>query len=196
MFEQLYLASASPRRQELLSQIGVRYAVYPVDLDESEAFGESPQEYVSRLAIGKAAAGWDKTQSLNLTPLPVLGADTVVVFDGEIWGKPVNRDDGISKLLALSGNLHTVMTAIAVQFEHNVEYRLCCTDVVFKSIPRELAERYWETGEPLDKAGGYGIQGYGAIFVERIEGSYSGVVGLPLTEVAALLERFNVKYWN
>lgn len=196
MFDRVYLASASPRRRELLAQIGVRFDVHPVDLDESEIMGESPEEYVQRLAIGKAAAGWDLTQSLNNPPLPVIGSDTSVVFDGQILGKPENKAQGLAMLQALSGNTHTVMSAVAVQFEDRVECQLSCTKVEFKTLPPTLIERYWDTGEPLDKAGAYGIQGFAAAFVKRIEGSYSGVVGLPIMETVTLLDRFNVSYWH
>ncbi|MCG8671877.1 MAG: Maf-like protein [Pseudomonadales bacterium] len=196
MFEQVYLASGSPRRRELLDQIGVRYDVYPVDLDESYIWGESADEYVRRLAIGKAAAGWDQIEELKKTPFPVIGSDTSVVLDGQTLGKPEDKEHAIEMLEALSGNTHTVMSAVAMQFEDRVECQLSCTEVFFNPISNEQISRYWDTGEPADKAGAYGIQGFGAAFVKRIEGSYSGVVGLPLIETIALLERFNVSYWN
>ena len=195
MFEKVYLASASPRRRELLAQIGVPCDIHPVDLDESELFGESPEEYVRRLAIGKAAAGWDLIGELGKPALPVMGSDTSVVFDGQTLGKPEDKAHAMSMLQCLSGNRHTVMSAVAIQFEDRVECQLSCTEVFFKPLSDELIERYWATGEPADKAGAYGIQGYGAAFVQRIEGSYSGVVGLPLTETIHLLERFDVGYW-
>ncbi|MDX1692131.1 MAG: nucleoside triphosphate pyrophosphatase [Ketobacteraceae bacterium] len=196
MFEKVYLASGSPRRRELLAQIGVPCEVYPVDLDESELFGESPEDYVRRLAIGKAAAGWDLTQEAGKPPLPVIGSDTSVVLDGQTLGKPEDKTHALSMLQSLSGTEHTVMSAVAMQFEGRVECQLSCTAVYFRPLPAELIERYWATGEPADKAGAYGIQGFGAAFVERIEGSYSGVVGLPLMETISLLERFGVTYWH
>ena len=196
MFDKVYLASGSPRRRELLAQIGVPCEVYPVDLDESALSGESPQDYVRRLAVAKAAAGWERVRELDKPPLPVMGSDTSVVFDGQILGKPESKAHGLAMLQSLSGQQHTVMSAVALQFEESVECQLSCTKVFFKSLSTDLIERYWHTGEPADKAGGYGIQGFGAAFVERIEGSYSGVVGLPLMETISLLEQFGVSYWH
>ena len=195
MFTKVYLASASPRRKELLAQIGVPCDIHPVDLDESAIAGESPQAYVRRLAIAKAAAGWDLITALGQPPLPVIGSDTSVVFSGQTLGKPRNKADALNMLQALSGNQHTVMSAVAIQFEDRVECQLSCTEVFFKPLSLPLIERYWASGEPADKAGAYGIQGYGAAFVQRIDGSYSGVVGLPLAETISLLERFDVGYW-
>ncbi|PIE41961.1 MAG: hypothetical protein CSA49_01055 [Gammaproteobacteria bacterium] len=195
MFDQVYLASASPRRRELLQQIGVKHKVYPVDLDESWNSGESPEEYVCRLAAAKAAAGWNLINAQHKTACPVMGADTSVVFDGHILGKPQGKQHALAMLRTLSGASHRVMSAVAMQFADRVECRLSCTDVVFRSLTEDLLERYWQSGEPADKAGAYGIQGFGAAFVKRIEGSYSGVVGLPLAETIALLEHFNVSYW-
>lgn len=195
MYNKIYLASASPRRKELLAQIGVPCEIHPVDLDESELFGESPEEYVRRLAVGKAAAGWDLTNEQGKPALPVLGSDTSVVFDGQTLGKPEDKEHALHMLQSLSGNRHTVMSAVALQFEDRVECQLSCTEVFFKKLSPTLLERYWESGEPADKAGAYGIQGFGAAFVQRIEGSYSGVVGLPLMETISLLERFEVGYW-
>lgn len=196
MFDKVYLASGSPRRRELLSQIGVAFEVNPVDLDESEWVGESPEDYVRRLAIGKAAAGWDAIETAAKPLLPVIGADTSVILEGQILGKPTDREHGIQMLRSLSGNRHTVLSAVAMQFQHRVECLLSVTDVIFRQLPDALIERYWQTGEPADKAGAYGIQGFAAVFVARIEGSYSGVVGLPLLETSQLLERFDVSYWQ
>lgn len=195
MFNKVYLASASPRRKELLAQIGVPCDTHPVDLDESSLPGESPEAYVRRLAIEKAAAGWNLIETLEKPLLPVIGSDTSVVFAGHTLGKPSDQADAVRTLQALSGQQHTVMSAVAMQFEDRVECQLSCTEVFFKPLSLALIERYWATGEPADKAGAYGIQGYGAAFVQRIEGSYSGVVGLPLAETISLLERFDVAYW-
>jgi septum formation protein len=180
----LVLASASPRRRELLTQIGVRHRVLAVDLDESRRSGETLEAFVQRLALDKALAGW---QALPVVERgPVLGADTLVVLDGEPLGKPQDRDAALTMLARLSGRTHEVLTAVAL-VTPEPEVRLSRSRVTFRPI--EAAERlaYWESGEPVDKAGAYGIQGLGAIFVARLEGSYSGVMGLPLFETAALL---------
>ncbi|MCG8314135.1 MAG: Maf-like protein [Pseudomonadales bacterium] len=196
MYKKIVLASGSPRRRELLTQIGVFYEVQPVDIDESELFGEAPDEYVRRLAIGKAAAGWDLKCEDSPEKVPVLGSDTTVVFDDQTLGKPEDEAHALAMLQSLSASTHWVMSAVAMQFEDRVECRLCSTEVRFKQLTETQIKRYWATGEPADKAGAYGIQGFGAIFVEQIQGSYSNVVGLPLKETAELLDRFDVSYWQ
>lgn len=193
---ELYLASTSPRRAELLAQIGVQIHTLSIDTDESYREGESPASYVVRLAEAKAQAGWHCMLERKLPVLPVLGADTTVVSDGQVLGKPKHRDDCIASLLSLSGKTHQVMTAVAVKGEAGLQSELSVTEVTFRILSEALLERYWQTGEPADKAGGYGIQGFGAAFVERIEGSYSGVVGLPLEKTVLLLDQFGVAMWH
>ena len=190
----LYLASASPRRRELLSQIGVTFETLRVRVDESLRSGESPQTYVTRLALAKARAGWQ--QSALALKLPVLGADTTVVCDGRIMGKPLDRTDGLAMLRHLSGKAHQVWSAVAIVQAGREDSRTVVTEVYFRVLAEGEAEAYWQTGEPCDKAGAYGIQGYASIFVARIEGSYSNVVGLPLMETAQLLAEFDVPIWN
>jgi septum formation protein len=190
--ERLILASASPRRQELLAQIGVSFTTVSVDVDESWLKGESPEAYVERLAIEKARSGW----MLSKGCAPVLGSDTTVVCDNRILGKPANREQAIAMLQLLSGKQHQVMTAIALVWGRVLETRVVVTDVFFRPLGLTEIETYWETGESHDKAGAYGIQGFGAVFVERIEGSYSAVVGLPLQETADLLAKMSVSIWQ
>ncbi|MBN1007752.1 Maf family protein [Amphritea pacifica] len=189
---QLVLASASPRRAELLQQIGVSCSVRPVDIPEVVGPGEQPQQFVARLAREKACAGLADAAEGAI----VLGADTVVVSDGMILGKPVNREDALVMLQQLSGSRHRVMTAVAVTNRERILSQVVTTEVEFRTLSRAQCERYWDTGEPCDKAGAYGIQGLGAVFVASINGSYSAVVGLPLAETAALLEKFGIPVWQ
>ncbi|PJI48923.1 MAG: septum formation inhibitor Maf [Pseudomonas sp.] len=191
---QLYLASSSPRRRELLTQIGLPFHIVPASVDETPEAGESAHAYVERLARSKALAGLNFLA--QRADVCVLGADTAVVRDGRILGKPVDRDDALSMLQALSGREHEVLTAVAVADRDRCEARVVSSRVTFRDISAEEAERYWETGEPQDKAGGYAIQGLAAIFVSRVEGSYSAVVGLPLCETAALLADFSIPSWQ
>lgn len=190
----LYLASASPRRRELLSQIGVLFELLQVQVDETPKSQESPVEYVRRLAMSKAEAGW--LQSEKAKGLPVLGADTTVVCDGQILGKPADEQQALDMLQQLSGRRHQVLSAVALVQGAQVACAHVVTEVCFRRLKRAECIDYWRTGEPCDKAGGYGIQGRGAVFVERIEGSYSNVVGLPLMETAQLLEKFDVPIWQ
>ena len=192
----LYLASTSPRRRELLRQIGVQQKALSVQVDESSHSNESPQHYVQRLSKAKAESGWRFVQENGLPSLPVLGSDTTVVLDGKILGKPANQEQCVSSLLSLSGKTHQVMTAVSIKQADRVETVLSVTDVTFFVLSEVDAIRYWSTGEPQDKAGGYGIQGYGAVFVEKISGSYSGVVGLPIEKTVELLKQFNVPFWQ
>lgn len=181
----IYLASASPRRRLLLEQIGVPFASLMVDVDESRLAGEQPEAYATRLAIAKAQAGLASLErSANY---PVLGADTIVVCDGEILGKPQDKTDGLRMLRMLSGKSHLVITAIALADEDHCKTAVSTSRVVFREITLAEAEHYWSTGEPIDKAGSYAIQGKAAIFIKEINGSYSGIMGLPLFETAALL---------
>jgi len=192
--KQLYLASGSPRRRELLSQIGVPFSAISADIDETPLIHESPSAYVERLARGKAAAGRDSV--VCVTPFCVLGADTAVVLDGKILGKPVDEADACAMLMMLSGNEHQVLTAIAVVDGERCHSRVVASQVRFRVINCEEATAYWASGEPRDKAGGYGIQGLGAVFVAGLEGSYSAVVGLPLCETAELLGHFGIPCWQ
>ncbi|KSR38023.1 Maf family protein [Pseudomonas aeruginosa] len=191
----LYLASASPRRRELLAQIGVPLSVMSIAIDETPLPDEAPAAYVERLARGKAAAGLAMLEELGGEGC-VLGADTSVVIDGRILGKPADESDGLAMLAALSGREHQVLTAVALAAATGIEARVVECRVRFRQIGRDEALRYWLSGEPADKAGGYAIQGLGAIFVSRIEGSYSAVVGLPLCETAELLGEFGIPCWQ
>lgn len=186
----LYLASQSPRRRELLAQIGIEHRVLAVDVDESRLPDEEPDCYVERLARAKAAAGWQACIASGLPPLPVLGADTVVVFNGLVLGKPRSADEGRAMLRRLSGECHEVLTGVSLCGERGQISCISATQVWFRPLGDSEIEAYWNSGEPCDKAGAYGIQGLAARFVERIEGSYSGVVGLPLCETDALLRRY------
>ena len=187
----IYLASASPRRRELLEQIGVCYRQLPLDVPEVPAAGEVPEMYVLRVALEKARAG--RTTLAADDNIPVLGADTAVVIDGEVLGKPRDRKDALAMLARLSGRWHQVMSAVAVVGTEGEELsRLNVSNVQFRVVAHEEAEAYWQSGEPVDKAGGYAIQGRAAVFIERLEGSYSGVMGLPLFETAELLERVGI----
>jgi septum formation protein len=185
----IYLASRSPRRQELLGQIGVRFEVMQADVDEAVAAGESPRAYVERLARAKAEAGWQRIERDGLPRAPVLGADTTVTLDGRILGKPADRAEAVAMLASLSGRLHEVLTAVALKSGARMESALSVSEVRFKALSSDEIERYVATGECEDKAGAYGIQGQAARFVADLRGSFSGVMGLPLYETAQLLER-------
>lgn len=184
----IYLASRSPRRAELLRQVGVVFEIIELDMDESVEPGEQAADYVRRVAEEKAWAGI----GVRERDLPILGADTAVVVDGDILGKPSGREEALGMLARLSGRTHRVLSSVAVADGDTCHVALNETRVTFRSLAPAEAAAYWATGEPADKAGAYGIQGMGAIFVERIEGSYSGVVGLPLFETARILERYGV----
>ncbi len=181
----IYLASASPRRSQLLEQIGVVHAVRPATLDESRLAGEPPADYVSRLARAKAEALWEAL--LPTERKPVLGADTTVAIDGDVLGKPLDKADAVRMLERLSGRTHQVYTAVALRHAGGCDARLSVSDVTFRPLTLEECRSYWETGEPADKAGGYAVQGRAAAFITRIAGSYSGIMGLPLAETAELL---------
>jgi septum formation protein len=190
----IYLASGSPRRRELLRQIGVTFRVVGAELDETAFQGESPLAYVSRLAQAKAGVGWERSR--DLATAPVLAADTAVVLDAKILGKPKGLNDAMAMLLQLSGRAHQVLTAVALRTAAGTEVKVSHSTVTFRSIDPSEARAYWETGEPSDKAGAYAIQGYAAIFISDLKGSYSGVMGLPLFETAALLEVAGVPCWQ
>jgi len=190
-YDRIELASASPRRSLLLRQIGVAHVVRPVDVNESRLSGESPRAFVLRLARAKAAAG-----AAAGGGLPVLAADTTVAMGDEIFGKPRDEADALRMLAALSGCQHDVLTAVALGSNGRLETATCETRVAFRALSVAECRDYWATGEPVDKAGAYAIQGYGAVFVARLEGSYSNVMGLPLYETAALLEAAGVRRWQ
>jgi septum formation protein len=190
----VYLASASPRRRQLLSQIGVSFQVLSVDVDESVAAGEAAERYVLRLAQAKAGAGL--ARRIEGRRAPVLGADTAVVAGGAILGKPADCADAERMLGLLSARTHEVLTAVALATDGGVLSHLSRSEVTFRKITPEEARDYWNTGESRDKAGAYAIQGYGAVFVSGLRGSYSGVMGLPLFETAHLLRAAGVPCWR
>jgi septum formation protein len=193
MRPQIYLASRSPRRSELLSQIGVIHKTVPAEVDETPRPREAPAEYVLRLALEKAEAG---RSALNTPPeVPVLAADTAVVVDNEILGKPGDREEALAMMGLLSGRSHKVLTGVALA-GRNRESRLSVSRVTFRTLTDAEAAAYWLSGEPADKAGGYGIQGLGAIFISHLEGSFSGVMGLPLFETAQLLQAEGIELLN
>jgi septum formation protein len=177
----LVLASASPRRRQLLASAGVRFEVRPADLDEAVRLGEAPRVYARRVATEKALA---------VPGDPVLAADTVVDLDGRVLGKPADSAEARAVLAALSGRTHRVHTAIALRVGARVHTRVCTTAVTFRLLTADEIAAYVETGEPFDKAGGYGIQGHGGALVDRVRGSYTNVIGLPLRETLALLHRW------
>ena len=194
----IYLASRSPRRRELLAQIGVRFDLLLFrnspreDAEVSEAWlpGETPEAYVVRVARIKAAFGADLLASRRVVLRPVLAADTTLDLDGEIIGKPRDEADAAAILARLSGRSHRVLTAIALARDERLEHRLSISEVRFRPVGADEIKRYVQSGEPMDKAGAYGIQGRAAMFIEEIRGSHSGIVGLPLCETALLLRDF------
>lgn len=179
----LHLASGSPRRRELLLALGLEFSWAGVDIDESPRGREAPDDMVLRLAAEKAQAGAAAMPGAHA----VIGADTAVALGSRCFGKPVDQADAADMLAALSGRTHEVLTGIAVHSGGRQRTAICRTSVTFRDIDPEEAAHYWHSGEPADKAGGYAIQGLGGVFVAGIEGSYSGVVGLPVFETAALL---------
>ncbi|UTF59674.1 nucleoside triphosphate pyrophosphatase [Gilvimarinus sp. DA14] len=189
----LYLASGSPRRRELLTQIGVKFQRVAVDVPEVQAPSETPSDYVQRLALDKARAG---LRALDGKPGVVLGADTLGVLDGQVLEKPLSREHGADLLRAMSGREHTVMTAVATTDGERELLRLVQSQVRFRPLSEDDISRYWLTGEPQDKAGGYAIQGFGAVFVSELRGSYSAVVGLPLEATAQMLSEYNIPVWQ
>ena len=186
----LVLASGSPRRRQLLAQIGVAFSIASQDIDETQAVNEPPEDYVRRMAREKAQAAL-ATPAVAADQV-VLAADTVVMWDGEVMPKPEDRNHAVVILAKLSGTSHRVLTAVTVA-DRRRERSLCSDSLVeFRMITRDEAGRYWDSGEPEDKAGAYAIQGLGAVFVKSLSGSYSGVVGLPLYETATLLDEFGI----
>ena len=188
---QIILASASPRRKELLDQIKVSYQVYPVDIDETPLHNEKPLAYVRRLAAEKSAACVAQLK----TDKPVLAADTSVILGNVIMGKPQNQVEAIAMLSQLSGRTHQVYSAISLRGREHSQ-AVSITEVKFRQLTQQEILDYWYTGEPLDKAGSYAIQGLGGMFVESIVGSFSGVVGLPLFETAQLLSKQGIEFFK
>ncbi|MDD4978120.1 MAG: Maf family protein [Gallionella sp.] len=196
----IYLASQSPRRRELLKQIGVNFdllllrndTLRGLDVDETPHKDELPEDYVRRVCGEKAATGYAMLRYRHLPAAPVLAADTAVILDGKILGKPESPAHATEMLLALSGREHQVLTAVAMALGEHVEMAVSTSMVRFASLDEDRIRRYLFSNEYKDKAGGYAIQGLAGAFVENISGSYSGVVGLPLCETVALLRKFNV----
>ncbi|MBU1213789.1 MAG: septum formation inhibitor Maf [Gammaproteobacteria bacterium] len=196
----IYLASQSPRRRELLKQIGVRFDPLllrndprrGIQVDETPLEGELPADYVQRICREKAEAGWEALMLRKLRIHPVLAADTTVTVNGKIIGKPVNNEHALQILSELSGTSHQVLTAVAVVLENRLEMRLSTTTITFAELSEARIRRYLLTGEAHDKAGAYGIQGAAGAFIKHIDGSYTGVMGLPLCETVELLQSFGV----
>lgn len=187
------LASASPRRQELLRQIGISFQAVAPEVDETPRENESADSFVVRLALEKARNGLRMAHELGLTPAPVLGADTCIVLDGEILGKPVDREHGVAMLARLTGRSHDVLTGIALVAGDREQHAVSRSQVTFAPMTSDEIAAYWDTGEAADKAGAYGVQGRAAAYIERIEGSYSGIVGLPLFEVTCMLKNLGMQ---
>jgi septum formation protein len=197
----LYLASRSPRRRELLTQIGVRFQLLMFrtrpgsdpEVGEEVLEGESPRAYVERVALAKSEAGWRRLLQRGLPRAPVLAADTTVALDGRIFGKPADRAEAAEMLAALSGREHEVLTAVALTYDDRTEAELSVTAVQFRVLREDEIRQYVATGEADDKAGAYAIQGRAAQFIAEIRGSYSGVMGLPLYETAQVIERVGAR---
>ena len=201
--KRIYLASRSPRRRDLLKQIGVPFELLLLredlrrgaDVDETPLAEESPGVYVLRVASAKAAMAVRQIAYRGLPQKPVLSADTTVVFDGQIVGKPVDAEDAARILRTLSGREHQVLTAVAVALREQIEAQISVSSVSFRELSDAEIRSYVATGEPLDKAGAYAIQGRGGVLVTRMIGSYSGIMGLPLAETVELLQKFDIPTW-
>ncbi len=193
-YDSIVLASASARRSQLLRQIGVRHRIVGAGIDETPRPGERPRDYVQRLAAGKAQAV--VAQLEGRPDVPVLAADTTVVLGEALFGKPADEAECVAMLGALGGRTHAVLTALALWHDGRLRQTLDTSHVTFRAIDTDERRRYWASGEPAGKAGGYAIQGLGAVFVTRLEGSFSGVMGLPLFETAALLDAAGVRRWQ
>lgn len=199
--QKIYLASKSPRRRELLRQIGVEFEILMLREDPGRAGavteiphpGEAPDVYVKRIAREKAQSGWNAVGMRRLPMRPVLAADTTVTIDGQILGKPADAAEAIDMLRRLSGRTHQVLTAVAVIANDDMNEAYNCSDVSFGDLGDATLRAYCASSEPYDKAGGYGIQGHAAQFIERISGSYTGIMGLPLYETAKLLQMAGIK---
>jgi septum formation protein len=199
--QRIYLASKSPRRRDLLRQIGVDFILLMLrdqgprgpDVSEELVAGEAPHDYVVRVTHEKAAAAWQILLARRLPPRPILAADTTVVLDGRILGKPADRSEAVTMLQELSGRAHQVMTSVVVHHDGEAQQLTHTSTVTFATLPDDMIRAYCATSEPYDKAGGYGIQGLAAMFIADITGSYSGIMGLPLFETAQLLRQAGIK---
>ena len=190
----LYLASSSPRRRAILEQLGITHSVLPQDIDEQRLPGEAPGDFVCRLAIAKAEAALASLKENE--EVACLGSDTTVVCNGEIFEKPVDEADALRILTALSGQTHQVMTAVALATRETTQFRQSVSEVTFRELSEAEIRTYWSSGEPADKAGAYGIQGLGAVFVREIKGSYSSIMGLPVMETLLLLKEVGITTIN
>ena len=196
----IYLASKSPRRTELLQQVGVEHKIIDIEVDENINSSNSPQENVRALSVLKCQEGVRKVITEEMHPFPVLAADTIVVLGDKVFGKPESESDAISMLLKLSGKTHIVMTAVTVGIISKDQAKFhtinVASNVEFAKLTEIDCKEYCKTNEPFDKAGGYGIQGYGSAFIKKIDGSYSNIVGLPIHEVVELFKELGISYWN
>ena len=190
---QIYLASRSPRRRQLLKQIGVNFEMRPVNIDETMEKGETPDDYVCRMARAKAEMGWLNLIQRRLPLRPLLAAATIIVFKGKIIGKPDNPAHGRKMLSAFSGKTHKVLTAVAVVAKDKIQVSLSTTTIRFRDISQSEITNYLNGTEAHDRAGSYAMQGRAAVFIIKISGSHSGALGLPIFETAQLLEKFNIK---
>ena len=198
----IYLASRSARRRDLLKQMGVNFEMLllregagrDADFDESQIGNELPRDYVIRVARLKAEAGWLRLEQRRLMRHPVLAGDTTVAFNNVILAKPKDREDAVAMLKQLSGTVHHVYTAVAVKFHDAMQEALSVTEVRLRELSDDEIRRYVATGDPMDKAGAYGIQGYGATIVERVDGDYFAVMGLPLQRLVRLMQELGVRY--
>ena len=188
----LVLASSSPRRRQILNDLGVSFSVQSADIDEQVHAAELPIDYVQRLALEKC----QRVLSRSDQEITVLGSDTSVIIGAQILGKPQSEQQAVDMLMSLSGNWHKVMTAVAILNRDKQRQIVVCSDVEFCHLNEQMCRRYWSTGEPADKAGSYAIQGIGARFVRQIRGSYSAIVGLPVAETAELLAEFEIPIWK
>ncbi len=198
----IYLASSSPRRSEILKNLKVNFEILKCDFDESNFTDESPEDFVIKNTHQKCVAAHAIRQKKKLPNKPILTADTIVTMDDKIFGKPQNKDHAIAMLLEFSGRRHSVMTCVCLgetESQSNAEVKmmfdLVKTEIQFANLTANQCAKYWETNEPKDKAGAYGIQGFGALFVESLEGSYSNVVGLPIVETCKIFKEKNIAYW-
>jgi septum formation protein len=197
MANQLTLASSSPRRKELLMQLGVDFNVISADIDESVNKNERAEDYVCRLATQKCQAVFEQLSIEDREKgVAVLGSDTTVVIDGKILGKPINQQDSLQMLQMLSAKWHQVLTAVSIISHNKQRTILVVSNVEFVALDIAMCNTYWQSKEPQDKAGSYAIQGKGARFVRQIKGSYSAIVGLPMAETAELLTEFDVPFWQ
>lgn len=192
----VYLASQSPRRKSLLASLGVTFEVLPIEVDEQIEPLESAEDYVARVARDKAQAGLDALAQRGEAGPLVIGSDTAVVVDRDVLGKPTDYNHYAEMMELLSGRAHAVMTSVALASHEHIDVRVVTSRVVFADLMPEQIRAYWETGEPADKAGGYAVQGLASVFIKRIEGSYSAIVGLPLRETAQMLTSQGVPVWS